>query len=399
MKAARIAITLLFVLATSAAFAASAAQKSFDELKSLDGTWEAMTHGRPTAVATLTLKYKPITLTQEYPAQLEASNTVEIRPQVGGILYRQDAVEGTSVSGGQTLFEIDPKPYEAALLQAEAALAQAHAQQAQAVRDLSRAQQLSVLDALSQRELDATVAANASALAQVKGAQAAVRTAQINLGYTKVLAPIDGVMSRALIRVGGVVTAYTTLLTTVYHTDPMYANFSVGELPLLQVERELGRPINQRNPSQRQFRILLADGSAYELQAKLDFVDTAVDLRTDTLALRLSVPNPKQILRSGQYVRVVVATRERPNALLLPSRAVQVLQDKNFVWVVDSHGKAQSRDVRMGQQLGSEWVVEQGLAPGDVVVVDGTQKLKAGTPVKAQPLPDTSASSPEPHAP
>src|SRR4029077_18591389 len=148
---------------------------------------------------------------------------------------------------------------------------------------------------------------------------------------------------------------------TVYHPDPMYANFSVGELPLLQVERELGRPINQRNPSERQFRILLADGPAYELPAKLDFVDTAVDLRTDTLALRLSVPNPKQFLRSGQYVRVVVATRERPNALLLPSRAVQVLQDKNFVWVVDSHAKAQSRDVRMGQQLGSEWVVEQGL--------------------------------------
>jgi membrane fusion protein (multidrug efflux system) len=357
------------------------------------------TEPAPVSVATLTLKYKPITLTQEYPAQLEASNTVEIRPQVGGILYRQDAVEGTSVSAGQTLFEIDPKPYEAALLQAQAALAQAHAQQAQAVRDLSRAQQLSALDALSQRELDAAVAANASGLAQVKGAEAAVRTAQINLGYTKVVAPIDGVMSRALIRVGGVVTAYTTLLTTVYHTDPMYANFSVGELPLLQVERELGRPISQRNPSQRQFRILLADGSAYELPAKLDFVDTAVDLRTDTLGLRLSVPNPKQFLRAGQYVRVIVATRERPNALLLPSRAVQVLQDKNFVWVVDSHGKAQSRDVRMGQQLGSEWVVEQGLAPGDVVVVDGTQKLKAGTPVKAQPLPETSASSAEPHAP
>jgi len=350
-------------------------------------------------VATLTLKYKPTALTQEYPAQLEASNTVEIRPQVGGILYRQDAVEGTPVSRGQRLFEIDPQPYQAALLQAQAALAQAHAQQAQAGRDLARARPLSALDALSQRELDAAVAADDSAQALVKGAEAAVRTAQINLGYTKVQAPIDGLMSRALIRVGGVVTAYTTLLTTVYQADPMYANFSVGEQPLLQVERELGRPISQRNPSQRQFRILLADGSAYELPAKLDFVDAAVDLRTDTLAIRLSVPNPRQFLRAGQYVRVVVATRERPNALLLPQRAVQLLQDKNFVWVVDGQGKAQPRDVRMGQQLGSEWVVEQGLAPGDVVVVDGTQKLKAGTRVKAQPLQETSAASAAPPAP
>lgn len=202
-------------------------------------------------------------------------------------------------------------------------------------------------------------------------------------------------MSRALIRVGGVVTAYTTLLTTVYQTDPMYANFSVGEQRLLQVQRELGRPLDQHNPSQREFRILLADGSEYELPGKMNFIDAAVDLRTDTLALRLTVPNPKQFLHAGQYVRVVVATRERPNALLLPQRAVQLLQDKNYVWIVDSAGKAQQRDVKMGQQQGSDWVVEEGLAPGDVVVVDGTQKLKSGTPVRIQPL---AAPAAGPHA-
>jgi membrane fusion protein, multidrug efflux system len=193
-------------------------------------------------------------------------------------------------------------------------------------------------------------------------------------------------MSRALVRIGGVVTAYTTLLTTVYQTDPMYANFSVGEQRLLQVQRELGRPLDQHNPSQRQFRILLADGSEYELPGSMNFVDAAVDLRTDTLAIRLTVPNPKQFLHAGQYIRVVVATRERPNALLLPQRAVQVLQDKNFVWIVDHADTAQQRDVKMGQQQGNDWIVEEGLAPGDVVVVDGTQKLKPGTPVRAQPL-------------
>jgi membrane fusion protein (multidrug efflux system) len=347
----------------------------------------------PQPVATLTMRTQPMSLTQEYPAQLEASNTVEIRPQVGGILYRQAALEGTPVKRGQMLFEIDPQPYVAALAQTQAGLAQAHAAEAQAVRDLARAAPLTEIDALSQRELDAAIAANASSQAQVKAAEAAVKTAELNLGYTQVRSPIDGVMSRALIRIGGVVTAYTTLLTTVYQTDPMYVNFSVGEQRLLQVQRELGRPLDQHNPSQRQFRILLADGSEYELPGTMNFVDAAVDLRTDTLALRLTVPNPKQFLHAGQYVRVVVATRERPNALLLPQRAVQLLQDKNYVWIVDGAGTAQQRDVKMGQQQGSDWVVEEGLAPGDVVIVDGTQKLKSGTPVRVQPLAAPAAGS------
>jgi len=350
---------------------------------------------KPQPVATLTLRPQPTSLTQEYPAQLEASNTVEIRPQVGGILYRQAALEGAPVKRGQTLFEIDPRPYSAALAQAQAGLAQAQATQAQAERDLARARPLTAIDALSEKELDAAVAANGSAQAQVKAAEAAVKTAELNLGYTQVRSPIDGVMSRALIRIGGVVTAYTTLLTTVYQTDPMYANFSVGEQRLLQVQRELGRPLDQHNPSQRQFRILLADGSEYELPGTMNFVDAAVDLRTDTLALRLTVPNPKQFLHSGQYVRVVVATAERSNALLIPQRAVQLLQDKDYVWIVDGAGTAQQRDVKMGPQQGSDWVVEDGLKVGDVVVVDGTQKLKAGARVQVQPL----GAAPAPAAP
>ena len=340
----------------------------------------------PQPVATLTMRAQPTSLTQEYPAQLEASNTVEIRPQVAGILYRQAALEGAPVKRGQTLFEIEPQPYIAALAQAQAGLAQANATAAQAERDLARARPLTALDALSEKELDAAVAADASAHSQVKAAEAAVKTAELNLGYTNIRSPIDGVMSRALVRIGGVVTGYTTLLTTVYQTDPMYANFSVGEQRMLQVQRELGRPLDQKNPSRRDFRILLADGSEYGLPAAMNFVDAAVDLRTDTLALRLTVPNPKQFLHAGQYIKVVVATAERQNALLLPQRAVQVLQDKNYVWIVDDTGAAQQRDVTMGQQQGSDWVVEQGLKPGDVVVVDGAQKLRPGMRVQAQPL-------------
>ena len=350
---------------------------------------KASTQQQPVAVATLTMRGHPLAITEEYPAQLEASNTVEIRPQVSGILQRQAGLEGTLMHQGQVLFEIDPQPFVAALGQAQAGLAQAHAAQAQAIRDLARARPLSQIDAVSERELDAAIAANDSASAQVKAAEAAVQTAELNLGYTKVRSPIDGTMSRALIRLGGVVTAYTTLLTTVYQTDPMWANFSVGEQRMLQIQRELGRPMNQGNPSERQFRLLLADGSEYNVPAKLNFVDAAVDTRTDTLALRLTVPNPDGLLKAGQYVRVQVATAEQPNTLLVPQRAVQVLQDKNFVWIVDKAGKAQMRDVHMGPQQGNYWIVEQGLAPGDVVIVDGTQKLKPDLPVKAQPLPET----------
>jgi membrane fusion protein, multidrug efflux system len=358
---------------------------------------KASTQQQPVVVATLTMRGRPLAITEEYPAQLEASNTVEIRPQVSGILQRQAGLEGTLMHQGQVLFEIDPQPFVAALGQAQAGLAQAHAAQAQAIRDLARARPLSQIDAVSERELDAAIAANDSASAQVKAAEAAVQTAELNLGYTKVRSPIDGTMSRALIRLGGVVTAYTTLLTTVYQTDPMWANFSVGEQRMLQIQRELGRAMNQGNPSQRQFRLLLADGSEYNVPAKLNFVDAAVDTRTDTLALRLTVPNPDGLLKAGQYVRVQVATAVQPNTLLVPQRAVQVLQDKNFLWIVDKAGNAQMRDVHMGPQQGNYWIVEQGLAPGDVVIVDGTQKLKPDLPVKAQPLPDSETDS-EPHA-
>jgi len=335
----------------------------------------------PVPVTVVHLVNRPITVAEEYPAQLEASNTVEIRPRVGGVLERAAAVEGQRVKSGEVLFVIDPQPYRAALAQAQATLAQAEAAQAQAKRDLARAQPLSKLDALSQRELDAAVAADAATAAQVRAAQAAVRTAELNLGYTEVHAPIDGVMSRAQIRIGGLVTAYTTLLTTVYQTDPMYVNFSIGELRLLQLQRELGRPPDQRNPSRRAFHVLLADGEEIQTPARLDFIDAAVDLKTDTLAVRLAIANSRQLLRAGQYVKVSVETAAPSDALLIPQRAVQELQDKNFVWVVGGDGKAQQRDVTMGPRVGADWIVEKGLAAGDTVIVDGVQKLKPGTPV------------------
>jgi len=332
-------------------------------------------------VSVLKLAAHGVAVAEEYPAQIEASNTVEIRPRVGGVLERQVAVEGQHVKAGQVLFVIDQQPYQAALAQAQAQLAQAEAARAQADRDLERARPLSQIEAISQRELDAAIAAGAATAAQVRAAQAAVRTAELNLDYTVLRAPIDGDMSRALVRVGGLVTAYTSLLTTIYKTNPMYVNFSISEQRLLQLQRELGRSPDQRNPSKRTFRVFLADGREYETPASLDFVDAAVDLRTDTLALRLALPNPAQQLKAGEYARVTVSTKERPDALVIPQRAVQELQDKRYVWVLDAEGKAQQRDVTMGARIDGDWLVETGLSAGDTVIIDGVQKLKPGTPV------------------
>jgi membrane fusion protein (multidrug efflux system) len=336
---------------------------------------------RHVGVNAVRLVAHPISVTEEYPAQIEASNTVEIRPRVGGVLERQSAVEGQHVHAGQILFEIDPEPYRAALAQAQATLAQTEAAQAQAVRDLARAKPLAGIDALSQRELDAAEAANAATAAEVRAAQAAVKTADLNLGWTTVRAPIDGEMSRALIRIGGLVTANNTLLTTLYQTDPMYVNFSIGEQRLLQLQHELGRPPDQRNRSKRQFRVYLADGSEIPTPAELNFVDAAVDIRTDTLPVRLAVPNPNGLLRAGQYAKVTVDAQAPPSALSVPQRAIQELQDKRFVWIVDADGKAQPRNVELGPRVGEEILIQSGVASGDTVVVDGMQKLKPGTPV------------------
>jgi membrane fusion protein (multidrug efflux system) len=167
----------------------------------------------------------------------------------------------------------------------------------------------------------------------------------------------------------------------------MYVNFSISEQRLLQLERERGSALDQNTPTAKAFRIVLADGSIYPEPAKLNFVDPAVDQRTATLPVRLTVPNPKGLLRAGQFARVVVTAEKRDDALLVPQRAVQDLQGKSYLWLVGAENKAEQRDVVMGPRIGAEWLVQSGLKPGDVVIVDGVQKLKPGRAVKAEALP------------
>ncbi|HEY1315060.1 MAG TPA: efflux RND transporter periplasmic adaptor subunit [Steroidobacteraceae bacterium] len=337
-------------------------------------------------VTTVTVTPHPVTFSEDYVAQTEAVNAVEIRPRVGGMLEKRVPVEGEPVKTGQLLFVIDREPYIAALAQAQATLAQSQAASLQSQRDLGRAKSLSEIDAVSQQELDAAVAKNQANLASIDAAKAAVRTAELNLGYTTILSPIDGVMGRAQLRQGGMVTANNTLLTTIYQIDRMYVNFSVSERRLLSLQRQLGGTMDQKSRTTPPFRIFLADGSEYPQKPRLDFIDPAVDSRTGTLALRLEVDNPHQLLHAGEFARVQLAAQQDPNGILVPQRAVQDLQGKNYVWIVDAAGRAQQRDVQLGPRIGPDWQVQQGLKAGDVVIVDGLQHLKPAAPVKATAL-------------
>jgi membrane fusion protein, multidrug efflux system len=337
-------------------------------------------------VTVITVTPHPVTFPEDYVAQAEAVNAVEIRPRVGGMLEKRVPVEGEAVKTGQLLFVIDREPYIAALAQAQAALAQSEAASLQSQRDLARAKSLSEIDAVSQQELDAAVAKNQANLASIDAAKAAVRSAELNLGYTTILSPIDGVMGRAQLRQGGMVTANSTLLTTIYQNDRMYVNFSVSEQRFLGLLRQLDRAPGPGSTTAPPFRIFLADGSEYLQTPRLDFIDPAVDTRTGTLALRLEVDNPKHLLHAGQFARVQVAAQQDPNAIVVPQRAVQDLQGKNYVWIVDAAGRAQQRDVRLGLRVGSDMQVQEGLKAGDVVIVDGVQHVKSDGPVKAAPM-------------
>jgi membrane fusion protein (multidrug efflux system) len=334
-------------------------------------------------VSVLTVKPAPATFTEDYVAQTEAVNTVEIRPRVGGVLEKQVPTEGERVKAGELLFVIDPQPYVEALAEARASLAQSEASLEQSQRDLGRARSLSEIDAVSQQELDATVAKNKANVASVASAGAAVKTAQLNLGYTTIVSPIDGVMGRAQLRVGGLAVANSTLLTTIYETGRMYVNLSISEQRLLTLQRQLGRAPNQNSKEAPPFRLFLADGSQYPLAPKLNFIDPAVDARTGTLAIRLEVANPEGLLHAGEFARVQVATLQDPNAIVLPQRAIQDLQGKNYVWLLGADGSVQQQDVTMGPRIGENWLVQQGLKAGQRVVVDGVQRLKPGTRVKA----------------
>lgn len=340
--------------------------------------------GFPAPVVTVAaVEPKDIAVSYEYTAQTMGYREVEVRARVTGILLRRNYKEGSAVKQGASLFTIDPEPFKVSLARAEADLAVAEARFAQARREVTRLRPVMESRAVSQKEFDDALSAEQVAEAEVKSARARVNEAKLNLEYTRVESPITGIASRATASEGTLVSGPNVLLTTVTQTDPMYVVFGIPDREHLALRRdvEAGR---LKLPPDRRFRasIKLGDGSAYGRSGTLDFTDVRVNAQTGTSEARAEFANPNGMLRAGEFVRVVLHGAVRPNAAVVPQRAVLEGPKGKFVYVVNSESRAEPRPVEVGEWTGSGWIINSGLAAGERVIVDGVLKLGPGAPVK-----------------
>jgi membrane fusion protein (multidrug efflux system) len=328
------------------------------------------------------VKPGPVTVYNEYVAQTQAPDTIEIRSQVTGLLERQAFADGARVKKGDVLYVIDQRPFQAQLAQAKASLAQAEANLVNAKQNLARNSRLIAQKAVSQQDYDTAVAQERSSTALVEAQRALLRNVELNLEFATIRASRDGFMSSSQVKPGSLITAQQTLLTTLYSSDPMWVNFSISEDRFLELQKTLKHPPGDRPDTAPPFHIRLADGTDYALTGKLNFIDATIDQKSGTLQVRVSVPNPDRILRPGLFVRVIVAAFENPSAIRVPQQAVQELQGLKSVYVVDAESKAEPRQIAASYRLGNDWVVDTGLKPGDRVVIEGIGKLRPGAPVK-----------------
>jgi membrane fusion protein (multidrug efflux system) len=338
----------------------------------------------PIEVGVVKVAREPVTVYDEYVAQTQAADTIELRAQVTGLLERQVVTDGARVQRGDLLYVIDPRPFQTAVAQAEANLAQAQAALINAQQTLDRYDELVGQGFVSKQAYQNAQAEQKQAAAAVRAQQAQLRDARINLGYTQIRAPRDGQLSQSQVRAGALVTAQQTLLNTLYSIDPMYVYFSVAEDRLLTLERAFQELADAPQTGEAPFRLQLPDGTEYSYRGELNFVDAAVDPRTGTLQARVAVPNPNGVLRPGMFVRLRVPSLQSGDALTVPQKAVTELQGLKMVYVIGADGKAQSRQIVADVRAGNDWVVEKGLAPGDMVVVEGLPKIQMmpNAPVK-----------------
>jgi membrane fusion protein (multidrug efflux system) len=337
----------------------------------------------PPDVSVIELRAAPVTVYDEYVAQTQAPDTIEIRSQVTGLLERQAFADGARVKKGDILYIIDQRPFQAQLAQAKAGLAQAEANLVNAKQNLERNSRLIAQKAVSQQDYDTAVAQDRAGTALVEAQKALLRNAELNLEFATLRASRDGFMSSSLVKPGSLITAQQTLLTTLYSSDPMWVNFSLSEDKQFELQKMLKHPPGEKLETAPPFHLRLADGTEYALPGRLTFVDATIDPKSGTLQLRVSVPNPDRALRPGLFVRVIVAAFESPSALRLPQQAVQELQGLKTVYVVNADNKAESRQIVATYRVGNEWVVDSGLKPGERVVVEGIGKVRPGSTVKA----------------
>jgi membrane fusion protein (multidrug efflux system) len=342
----------------------------------------------PAEVGVVTVAPRSVGLTTELPGRLEASRVAQVRARAAGILQKRLFKEGSDVRAGQALFEIDASPYQASYASAQAALARAQANLTQAAAQAERYKPLLDANAISKQDYINAVAAQKQAEADVASGKAASQIAQINLGYASVTSPISGRIGRALVTEGALVgQGEATQLAVVQQINPMYVNFTQSTTEVLQLRRALesGKFKRASGSDAASVRVVLEDGSEYPQTGKLLFSDLTVDPSSGQITLRAEVPNASGILLPGMYVRVRLEQAEANDAITLPQQAVTRGSTGDSVLVVGADGKVTPRPVKIGSAQGGQWVVLEGLKPGEQVMVDGFQKLRGAAPVKAVP--------------
>ena len=338
-------------------------------------------------VVVATVETRDVPMYGEWVATLDGYVNAEIRPQVSGYIIKQDYAEGSLVRKGQVLFEIDPRPFQATLDRAKGDLAQAEAQLGKSTLDVERDTPLADAHAIAKSQLDNEVQAKLGAQAAVESAKAAVEQAELNLEWTKVTSLVDGVAGIAQVQMGNLVGS-TSILTSVSQVDPIKAFFPINEHEYLFAQSK-GNAI----PGKETIRffgttveLILTDGSIYPQKGKVLLADRQVDPGTGTIRIVAAFPNPGNVLRPGQYGRVRVETSMKKDALLLPQSAVAHLQGSYQVAVVGSDHKVSMRTVKPGATVGTMWVIDEGLKPGEQVVVEGLQQIREGTLVTPKPV-------------
>ncbi len=330
---------------------------------------------------------KDVPLVREWVGTLDGFVDAQIRAQVSGYLVKQDYKEGSAVKKGDVLFEIDRRPFAAALAQAEGMLAQAKAQLGKAELDVARDTPLAADKAVSQEELDDAVQGKLAAQAQVASAQASVDQAQLNLDFTRVVSPIDGIAGLVRAQIGDLVGPGTGILTTVSDIDPVKAFFPISEQSYLEPMLANGFSEGpEKIGAGMEFDLILSDGTLYPKKGKFFAIDSQVDANTGTIRVVALFPNPNGVLRAGQYAKVRAVVSVSKGALLVPQRALTELQGSYQLATVDSSNHAHIVTVKRGEQVGQLVVVESGLHPGDRVVADGIQKITEGAEVNPVPF-------------
>jgi membrane fusion protein (multidrug efflux system) len=354
------------------------------------------TPGRPVSqVMVLTVAPQTVPDEPEFIGQAESSLPVEIRSQVTGIIKERFFQEGRDVKKGDRLYRIDPVPFRAAVVSARAMVEQAEARLVQAKQNLARVRPLLAEQAVSQKDVDDAVAEELAAKAALEAAKGQQVKAQFDLDNTLITAPIDGMIERTRVYEGRLVAAQTDLLTIIHQVDPMYVTVSAPESFILKRRRELAaHRVEGAGASNIRGFITFADGSTYPHEGALDLFDVSLRTATGTIDVRLVFPNPNRILLPGQFVKVRFQGATRTGVMVLPQRAVQQGPNGPLVYVVENGDTVAIRNVQATTWHGNQWLVEEGLKPGERVVVEGFQRVVPGVPVKPVPWKDSDAAAP-----